>query len=166
MLSLKQYLQEQQDEVENAGTYAAMKFASVAAYGIIKYANKHRIPDPVPVDKLHVTLMYSRRTLLGYTAQGDLNPPMKVHVKGFDVWDSQNGAKVLVALLDAPELVARHEYLMKTYNGTYDFPEYKPHFTLSYDVGPGYGHYKLPDYPTPLFLKHEYSKPLDLNWKA
>jgi len=161
MQTLKQYIEEKQEG--KSGTYAAMNFAPISAYQIAKYVSEHRIPSPVPPEKLHVTLMYSRRTLVGYQSQGEI-APMPVRVIGFDVWDTHDGKKALVARLDAPELEARHRYLMDTYNGTYDFPDYKPHFTMSYDVGPGWAASKMPLFEHPLYLDHEYSKPLDLDW--
>ncbi len=57
-----------------------------------------------------------------------------------EVWPSQpdeNGetSNVLVQCFDCPDLEKRHTDLMGEHDAQYDFDEYKPHITLSYNVG-------------------------------
>jgi len=163
MLSFKEFLQE---KYGTTGTYAALKFDQPSTDDIEAYQAHNKIPNPVPSDKLHVTLLYSRRHMAGFKPRGRLESLIKARVAGFDVWDTQDGKKALVARLDAPELVARHRELMDKYNGTYDFPEYKPHTTLSYDVGPDFDHQNLPPFGPVLTLDNEFGEDLDLDWKA
>jgi 2'-5' RNA ligase len=55
---------------------------------------------------------------------------------------------------------------MKKHDATYDFPEYKPHITLSYDIG-DLDEKNLPDigkYVDEIGIDEEYGEDLDLNW--
>ena len=161
--SFREFLQE---KYGTAGTYAAMKFTRESALNIRKYLVQNDIPNPVPQDKLHVTLLYSRKPMHGFVPLGELEDPMEVRVEGFDVWDTQDGKKAMVARLDAPKLITRHKALMDRYEGTFDFDEYRPHFTMSYDVGPDFDKDAVPRFTCPLFLNQEYGEDLNTNWKA
>jgi len=59
---------------------------------------------------------------------------MWAYPKGYHIFEGRNGKKILVLLLDSEDAVNRHQVLMKQHESTYDFPEYKPYITLSYDI--------------------------------
>jgi hypothetical protein len=70
----------------------------------------------------------------------------------------------LVLKLDSPEMVERHNFLMGKHEGTYDYPSYNPHVTMSYDIdgvdtsaldASGIGE---------LSFDEEYGEDLDLEW--
>lgn len=159
MLTFREFLTE---KYGSTGTYAAMKFDEESQHRIAAYITEHGIPNPVPTDKLHVTLLYSRKECVGYQGKGILDEPMVVRVCGFDMWPNQDGEMALVAELDSPDLYERHKYLMMAYGATYDFPEYKPHVTLSYNANGFHG--VLPLLPFTLKLNEEYSEQLNLKW--
>ena len=83
-------------------------------------------------DELHCTFLYSdyiknSNDLLDYSKD------LTFTVKEFDLFDMQsNGKKCLVAKLDCK---GAHELFHHAIDlgATYDFPEYTPHITLSYD---------------------------------
>jgi 2'-5' RNA ligase len=161
MLTFHQFLQE---KYGTGGTYAAMKFDSRSEGRIARYMLDNKIPNPLDPHKLHVTLLYSRKYMEGFKARGTLESPMAVTVAGFDVWDTQDKQRALVARLDAPELVSRHKELMDKYKGTYDFPDYKPHFTLSYNVGTEFDSSALLPFNDTLKLATEYGEDLNTDW--
>lgn len=163
MLTFAQFLLENEGK---PGTYAGMKFSHTSELNIRKYLVQNDVPNPVPQDKLHVTLLYSRKHMDGFKPIGPLLEPMKVRVIEFSVWDTQDGKKALVAQLDAPKLIIRHKVLMKKFGGTFDYDEYRPHFTMSYDVGPDFNKDNLPKMTVPLYLEREYGQDLNTNWKA
>lgn len=163
MLTFREFLVEKYGK---AGTYAAMQFDPQSKYYIARYMFNHKIPNPLNPSKLHVTLLYSRKHMEGYTPRGPLESPLLARVSGFEVWDTQDKQKALVARLDCPELVSRHKELMDTYKGTYDFPDYKPHFTLSYNVPTEFSADTLPPLVEQLYLATEYGSALDTDWKA
>lgn len=147
------------------GTYARMDFAPISVLAIDTFIRDNGVPNPVPHDKLHVTLLYSRKPMPGYTSQGSLEFPQKVRVSGYDIWDTRDGKKALVATLHSPQLVERHKRLMAEFGGSYDFPNYKPHFTMSYDVGPEFSALMLPPFPVSLYLWYEHAEELNTEWK-
>lgn len=163
MLTFREFLIEKYGK---AGTYAAMQFDTTSKLQIASYMFRQKIPNPLNPSKLHVTLLYSRKHMEGYVPLGPLESPMKAQVTGFDVWDTQDQQKALVALLYCPELTDRHKELMDKYKGTYDFPDYKPHFTLSYNVGTDFTAETLPPFGEPVYLATEYGSALDTDWKA
>lgn len=119
-----------------SGTYACYHFAPKSLKALREWAKKNEIPNRVPHEKMHCTLLFSKKHCPDYEPKGELDPPIEVKPKHLTVFDSRDrGKKVLVVELDAPEFTKRHKELMKEHGATYDFPEYKPHVTLSYDMG-------------------------------
>ncbi len=127
-------------EGQKKGTYAAVEFDEQTKQKIEKYIEAHKLPNAVASSKLHTTLLYSKKHLPDYVAQGKIDPPIIGHATGLKVWPSQpdeDGYKsnCLVMTYSCPQLVARHKELMSEHDATYDFDEYHPHITLSYDIG-------------------------------
>jgi hypothetical protein len=128
------------------------------------------IPNMLDKEKLHSTLLYSRKHCPNY------EPAEQVSYIGkplhFEVWKTQdpNGTgktRCLVLRFDCPELVERHNMLRKEHGATHDYPEYNPHITLSYDIGRS-DEKLFPDVQKHLGLikmVQEYSEDLDLDWK-
>jgi len=103
-----------------------------------------------------------------YKPAGKLDKPMIGKGKGFEVWDSQpdddgHVAKCLVMCYDCPELVKRHEELMEEHGATYDFDDYKPHITFSYDVA-DMNPKDLPKFDGKIEIVEEYGEDLNLDW--
>lgn len=151
------------------GCYAGVKFDKDTKHAIMEYMKEAHIPNALPASKLHTTLLYSRVPCPNY------KPIEKVDYVGepdeFVIWDTQavggkGTARCLVLKYKCPDLVARHKALMKEHKATFDYPEYTPHITLSYDIGD----MKISDFPD--VQKHlgtihttgEYFEPLDLDW--
>lgn len=125
------------------------------------------VPNRTSKDELHITVAYSRKPI-SITALGKLEPPAIVKPKHYSIFHTRSGENCLVVEVDAPELVARHNEIMKDYGASYDFPEYKPHFTLSYDCGYDFDIRSLPpleEVPT-LVCHQEYASELQTDWEA
>lgn len=54
----------------NNGSYAGMSFSDKTSKEIVAYLKHNNIPNPVSEDKLHTTLMFSRKFLPEYTSHG------------------------------------------------------------------------------------------------
>lgn len=153
------------------GTYAGVKFDTETNKILHKYMKDNNIPNSVRPDKLHTTVLYSRKHLPNYKAPGKLEHFISGKPIEFEVWptrptDGSNPARCLVLRYDSPELVKRHNELMKQHDATYDFPDYKPHITLSYDIG-DLDEKKFPDikkYIDEITITDEYQEDLDLDW--
>jgi hypothetical protein len=153
------------------GTYAGVRFSDTTKKAIKKYMDDNKIPNAIAPNKLHTTLLYSRKYLPKYTPEGEYKKLMTGVPGKFDVWKSKpdDGSKpknCLIVEYTCPQLDERHNELMKKHGGTYDYPEYKTHLTLSYDIGD----MKIKDLPDfkdtcPVIqIVSEYGEDLDLNW--
>lgn len=120
------------------GTYAYVEFDTATKKQIHKYQALANLPNAVRPDKLHSTLLYSRVPMDGYVPAGNYYFPLVARPNSLAIWESKNSdgtvSKCLVVILSCPHLVERHRFLMEEHNGSFDFPTYVPHVTLSYDV--------------------------------
>lgn len=146
------------------GTYAGVRFSEKTQETLENFCKVNKIPNPVPTEKLHTTVLYSRKHLPNYKAQGTFDPPLIGNPKEFEVWKSQEGNNCLVLRFKCEALDNRHRELMDEHQATYDFPEYKTHVTLSYDVG-DFDFDKLDvNEIGDLDITEEYQEELNLNW--
>ena len=115
------------------GTYVAVRFNKHSQDLIDGFVKRNNVPNPLPLEDIHSTILYSRKHCEGLELE-----PNILHtcmVDGMEVWPSKSGKHCLVLKLNCPSLVKRHEELMKKHDATYDYKEYKPHITISYDIG-------------------------------
>lgn len=166
-MKLKELTEENKKMTEHKqGTYSGVRFSPETKESIMNFIKKYKIPNAVSESKLHTTVLYSRKPLPDYKAQGKINPPYTGKSDHFEIWKTRDtGKNCLVLKYKSPELVERHKYLMKKHEATYDFKEYIPHITLSYDIGD----MKLEDFGKPeeigdIVIVEEYMQPLDLDW--
>jgi hypothetical protein len=160
-------------EIHNKkGTYAGVRFDDATTDAVLRYIDENNIPNGLNPSSMHTTLLYSRKFLPDYEAQGTIDPAYEGTPTTFDVWqstsDDGSSSNCLVIKYDCPELTKRHEYLMKTHGATYDFPDYTPHITLSYNIG-NMDIKKLPsilDILPTINVVSEYQEDLDLDWAA
>lgn len=114
--------------VNLAGTYVAVKPVGGSIGLLAQWLQNFDVSNPIPVHKLHVTLLYSRKPVrVTCTGAEFYAVPDK-----WDVFENSDGSKSLVLLLDSPGLVRRHQELMAL-GATHDHPTYLPHLTISYD---------------------------------
>lgn len=155
-------------ETPKKGTYAAVNFSDKTKKAVQNYIDKNDIPNPLNSDKFHTTLLYSRKHLPDYEPKGEYEESLVGTPTGFEKWPSQpdedgNVSMCLVLKFDCPELTQRHHDLMDEHQATFDYPEYKTHITLSYNVG-DLQCADLPDFPENLEIVGEYGDDLNLNW--
>lgn len=164
MQSIRDILSEQQDR----GTYAGVRFSKGTTERIRQFGKDNNIPCLLKPNYMHSTLLFSRKYLPNYRSQGKIDPPYKGTPKSLEIWPTQDEKNCLVLRYDCQDLVDRHHELMDKHQATYDFPEYIPHVTLSYDVG-SLDVDKLPaitDYVDELQIVEEYKEDLDLDWNV
>jgi hypothetical protein len=168
-MTLDELLQEKHTP---SGTYAAVKFSQDTKDAIEKYIKDNDIPNGLAASKMHCTLLYSRKHCPDYEPLGKIDPPWIGKPTGLDVWESkgeqdgEEGTRCLVMEFKCDKLNERHEQLMDEHQATYDFPEYKTHVTLSYDIG-DLDEAELPDIKSvvkKLEIVEEYGEDLDLSW--
>ena len=94
------------------------------------WAKSAGIPNLVPPQEMHATIMYSKAETPGMNPLQD-----PVTVKGGKRTVEKLGDKGAVVLkFDAPELAEQHQ-TAKTAGATHSFAGFIPHVTLSYDAG-------------------------------
>jgi hypothetical protein len=96
-----------------------------------EFCEQHKIP--FNVESLHCTLLYSVKCD-GFQLD-QTKYPMKVKVLGFDFYNDLKGNKTVCVLeLEDSELNNRHKELMKVQGATYDFPAFRSHVSVAYNV--------------------------------
>lgn len=153
------------------GTYAAVKFDDSTNSAISQYVSDNNIPNGCAVSKLHTTVVYSRKHLPDLQALGTISPPWVGTPTELDVFDTRptDGStpkRCLVLKYVCPELDKRHNFIMDEHEAQYDFDEYIPHVTLSYDIGE-LDIKKLPDVSAAIpeiRITSEYVEDLNLSW--
>ena len=153
-------------KTHHKGTYAGVRFSEETKNAIVSYISQNNIPNAPERDKLHTTLLYSRKRCPNYEPAGEVF--MHGRPGAWQIWESQadsegNKTNCLVLEYECPELVARHNELMEEHGATFDYPEYKTHITFSYDVG-DMSKEDLPSYEGPIEIVEEYSEELNLDW--
>lgn len=118
------------------GTFAGVNFDAATLGALTRYMKAQNIPNPVAPEDMHVTLLYSRKNLPNFEPTEQYEKPCVANPSGLDVFENRGkGKNCLVMKLDSEELQQRHADLMIDHAADYDFDEYVPHVTLSYDAG-------------------------------
>lgn len=138
------------------GLYVAAKFSESTLDALEELQRNLKCPNPVPREKLHSTICYSRVKVPYTVSSGSFEVANDGHL---EIW-KHGDTPVLVLVLNSEYLKCRHQYA-RTLGATHDFDDYTPHITLSYNVGPLT--YKG-DVQIPIVLDREYKEPLKLDW--
>jgi hypothetical protein len=166
-MKIKEILEEKRKVAR--GTYSGVKPSQETKDKLADYMEENKIPNPVKPEKLHTTVLYSRKYLPNYKPAGKLAIPYKCKPVGFTVWKTnpedpkEEKANCLIVKFKCPELIARHEELMKEHGATFDYDKYETHITLSYSIG-DLNVDKLPKIDFDLEFDNEYAEELNLNW--
>lgn len=152
------------------GSFAGLKFSTDTQTALKEYIEKNEIPNPLNTNKIHSTLLYSKKYLPDYKPAGKLDKSWFGSPTHFSIFKSNKktggtGSNCLVLEYKCSEQSSRFDELMEKHAATYDFDEYKPHITLSYDVG-DLDYKKLPKFSKQLEIVEEYGENLNLNWAS
>lgn len=155
------------------GTYAGVHFDDDTVSKLVEYTIDAKIDNALTHEDFHTTLLYSRKHCSGYKAAGTYDKPMIATNLKLDIWhpkkesgEDNTDINILVIKFKCPELSKRHNELMKEYEAEYDFDEYIPHVTLSYNAGK-IDLNSLPDiskYLDKLIIESEYGEDLKSKW--
>lgn len=154
---------------QKPGTYAGVRFSTQTKIDLIKYCIYNNIPNPVSVDNLHSTLLYSRKHLPAYKACGDYFLPMHGKAKELTVWKTtplnptDEKTRCLILVYDCEDFIDRHKNLLNRHNTTHEYSDFTPHITLSYNIG-NLDISNLPPYTGSIVIVREYQEELDLDW--
>lgn len=148
------------EETKPAGLYACVKYDQATKDWIESIGKQLRVPNLIPKDDFHTTIQYSRADVPGYEVDGSMGG--KVANSGsiyFEKFKKPDQPSCLVMRFDSPVLQLRHDY-GRLLGASYDFSQYKPHITLSYDV-PDDFYIGDDKFVRDLIIDHEEASPLD-----
>lgn len=155
------------EERRKTGVYASCSYDDQSLQKLADWMNDHNdlIPMPVPLEKIHTTVVYSRAEFpcpIGKAIH--LSDSQPFCPSGFTLLGKpEDEMACLVMLLDAEPLVHVHNFCVNE-GAKHDYEDYIPHVTLSYRVPKDFDHsqIEIPDFCLkPNAIKFE---PLDLNW--
>ena len=114
------------------GTYVSVKLSKDSQKKLDDWTTENKIPNASDPSEYHTTIIYSRKGIPDVKSY-DLSLPITAKLSEWKIFNTQDGKKCLVGVVNSNEIKKHHEKIMKKYGGTYDFPEYIPHITVSYD---------------------------------
>ena len=114
----------------NKITYSGLGLSVETQDLVRKITDQLGIKNLIPREKLHVTVFYNCGEIKEYVPLGEVNHQAKF--KKFDIFDTQDGRKVLVIELSSDSIIERNKELINKYNIKSDFDSYRPHITLSF----------------------------------
>lgn len=137
------------------GTYVACTYTKETIDALCELQRVYEVPNPVPPEDFHTTIEYSR-VYVPFPCETGLR--FLANHGWLETWDVSDGTRCLVLRFESDHLQERHE-IGRCLGATYDFPTYKPHITLSYNVGAAV----FPDHEIQIDLVSdgEYSEELD-----
>jgi hypothetical protein len=145
-------------EKKPTGTYAAVRFSEDTIDRLRDLQDDLSVPNPLDPDDFHTTIVHSKKPIDWEDKDCD---DIEAKPLRLEKWKTRSDSYCLVLLIDCPYLHERFEKSMDM-GALYDFPDYKPHISLSYDVGKDFD-IGSPELDFAIQLDHEYSEPLDLN---
>lgn len=147
---------------EMKGTYVGVRFSEKSLKTIKSLQKMYKIPDPTPADDIHATICYSR-TPVDFIPKTNLSEKIDREVC-FHVFNTGDGKRALVLKIKSDYLKKRHNDANEL-GASYDYPDYIPHITLSYDIGEKMFPTKKFKLESELEIISEYKEDLDLRWK-
>lgn len=153
----------------DAGKYVGVHFTPDTIKQVKKIVDGEGIPNAISPEDYHATIAHSSRSNIpGYEPDGKLDEPAQATIDHFKIFNTKEGGRCLVAALDSDYLRDRHQKTMD-HGASYDFDEYIPHVTLSYNVGEDWPEENLDKLTNKyggmrLEISDEYMQDLDPNW--
>jgi 2'-5' RNA ligase len=116
-----------------SGTYMCANVSTKTQKDLAAWVAIHNIPNASDPKQYHTTIIYSR-TSVPEVKDYKVDLPLTGKITKWEIF--KNGDKnCLVALVDCPELVEHHKAIRAQFGATHDYPDFKPHITISYDYG-------------------------------
>ena len=134
----------------------------------IEWAKGQGFKTTTPADDLHVTITFSRAPVdwlkMGENWSGDRNGNVTVQPGGARIVEALGDKGAVVLLFNSATLSYRHESMMQA-GASWDFPEYQPHVTITYQ-GQGVDLSKVEPYRGKLVFGPEIFAELNDDWSS
>lgn len=146
----------------NKGVYCSAQLSDDTKKQITQFCIDNDIPNIVPENEMHCTLIYSKKGHDDFDCETEYNNDVAAKFSGFEMFGKDKDT--LVLKIKSNDLTRRHNEMMDEYDLQYDFDTYIPHITLSYDAI-DFDHTALPKYTNTLKFIGEESSELETDWK-
>lgn len=141
------------NEDQGGGFYAYRTLNAQSAEFLHEWMKEHKIPNPLSMDKLHVTVVYSENVVPGYTPDPTL---LQISPASYKI-DMMEEALVIKFRSDSLEEQWQRAMNMGAKSR---YPTFIPHISLSYNVPLDYDPTVLKPPPTYLVFNEEKMQPL------
>lgn len=152
------------DDAKPRTLYVHRKVLNAA--DIVAWAKAQGFDATLPAADMHVTIAFSRTPVdwmkAGADWAGDENGKIKVVPGGARIIEKFDGGAV-VLLFNSSQLAYRHECI-KEAGASWDWPEYQPHITITYNAG-DVDLSKVEPYRGAIELGPEVFEELDTEWR-
>lgn len=148
------------------GTYVSMDLSEESRQLLDHFVEMNLgLTERVDPSTYHITVIYSRTPVPSAENYLHMNTPLPVEasVTGYEVFPTKNNGKCLVMRLDCPYATRLNGELGKQ-GATSDYPEYKPHLTIAYDMTQEVDPETLPVPQFPLVFDKLNVAPLDAEY--
>lgn len=136
--------------------YVSRKLINTADF--IKWAKSQGFETTTPADELHVTIAFSRQAIdwmkVGQDWSSDKEGRLTVNAGGPRLVERLGDKGAIVLLFQSNDLKWRHDAI-KEAGASFDFDEYQPHVTISYQAPEGLDLAKVQPYVGPLVFGPE-----------
>lgn len=137
-----------------------MKLSNESIEKILKFIEDNNIPNGLSAEDLHTTVIYSTKP--AKVELYDVKNVVGTFVRFSKFGEDKN---VLVMEVACKPLEKLHDYYMEKYPLSWNWPEYKPHITLSYDASTVDETKLIWPADSIIIFCAQYQEPLDLEWK-
>lgn len=109
------------------GTYVCAKLNKKSKKALDYFVTEIGIPSPAEPDQYHSTIIYSRKGV-PQVSEYKFNVPFTAKPKRWEIFGT-----CLVLVVNSSDLTKVHNDIMDKYGATYDYDDYTPHVTVSYN---------------------------------
>lgn len=134
---------------------------------LIAWAKKQGFASTLKAEDMHVTVTYSRRAVDWFAMGGTFGPStgdLAIPPGGARIVTALGNEGAIVLAFASDELQWRHNEMVEA-GASWDFPEYRPHVTITYD-GADVNLTKVEPYVGQLVFGPEMFEPLEADWQA
>jgi ADP-ribose pyrophosphatase YjhB (NUDIX family) len=134
---------------------------------LVAWAKRVGIPAPIAASEMHVTICYSRKPVDWLAMQRDYRDAVEIGKGGPRVLArfGKMEKKVAVLAFASSDLEWRHREMVDQ-GASFDFDHYRPHVTISYDIGPDFDLESVEPYQGVLRFGPEIFEPIDDDFEA
>ena len=124
-----------------SGTYVAINFMPETVSRLEKMFNQIKLnPEAIRIEpsKYHCTLVYDEHSPYIKGIPSLSGTSLTIESPSFEIFGQSKDKSILVYHFKCPELTRRNKELYSLYGIKSEYPEYKAHISLAYNVGTNY----------------------------